>query len=118
MHSGRIVRSGTPAQIADGHPSTISFRTPAAGLPDVAGGDLRARRVAQSEGITTLETDDLQHTLTVLLDAAARTGVHLDQLSARTASLESVFLQIADSDPDDPAATDVPAHDQTTEVAA
>jgi ABC-2 type transport system ATP-binding protein len=110
MHGGRIVRSGTPAQIADGHPSTISFRTPYDGLPDV-GSDPRIRRVVESAGTTTLETDDLQHTLTVLLDAARRSGVRLDQLAARTASLESVFLQVAAS----AAGSDT---DSTEEVAA
>jgi ABC-2 type transport system ATP-binding protein len=111
MHGGRIVRSGTPAEIADGHPSTISFRTPSLGLPDT-GTDLAVRRVVESAGTTTLETDDLQHTLTVLLAAAERSGVRLEQLAARTASLESVFLEIADS------ATGRTDPDLTEEVAA
>lgn len=111
MHGGRIVRSGTPAEIAAGHASTISFRTPPAGLPDT-GADLRLTRVVEADGTTTLETDDLQHTLTVLLAAADRSGVRLERLAARTASLESVFLQIAD----DP--TDADTSDPTEEVAA
>jgi ABC-2 type transport system ATP-binding protein len=98
MHGGRIVRSGSPAEIADGHASTISFLTPAGGLPALDGADLR--RVVEDQGTTTLETDDLQRTLTVLLGAADRDGLRLERLTARTASLESVFLEIADSDTD------------------
>ena len=93
MHAGRIVRSGTPVEIAAGHPSTISFTT-LRELPWLP--DLDARRVVEERGITTIETDDLQGVLTDLLDRAARHGVRLERLEARTASLESVFLGIAD----------------------
>ena len=93
MHGGLIVRSGTPLEIAAGHPSTISFAT----LPDLPWlPDLDARRVIEERGITTIETDDLQGVLTDLLTRAARHGVRLEGLEARTASLESVFLGIAD----------------------
>ena len=94
MHGGRIVRSGTPVEIAAGHPSTISFTT-LPGLPTLAGvptspaGDRGARhhdhRDRRPAGV-----------LTDLLDRAARHGVRLERLEARTASLESVFLGIAD----------------------
>jgi ABC-2 type transport system ATP-binding protein len=93
MHAGRIVRSGTPAQIAVGHPSSISFAT----LPELPWlPDLDVRRVVEERGTTTLETDDLQGVLTELLTRAAQHGVRLERLDARTASLESVFLDIAD----------------------
>jgi ABC-2 type transport system ATP-binding protein len=93
MHAGRIVRSGTPVEIAAGHPSTISFVT----LPELPWlPDLDARRVVEEHGITTIETDDLQGVLTDLLTRASRHGVRLEGLEARTASLESVFLGIAD----------------------
>jgi len=93
MHAGRIVRSGTPAEIAAGHPSTISFAT----LPELPWlPHLDARRVVEERGVTTIETDDLQGVLTDLLIRAARHGVRLEGLEARTASLESVFLAIAD----------------------
>ena len=93
MHAGRIVRSGTPAEIAAGHPSTISFAT-LRELPWLP--DLDARRVIEERGTTTIETDDLQGVLTDLLARASRHGVRLEGLEARTASLESVFLDIAD----------------------
>lgn len=93
MHAGRIVRSGTPAEIAAGHPATISFATLPA-LPWLR--ELDARRVIEERGTTTIETDDLQGALTEVLTQAARHGVRLERLEARSASLESVFLGIAD----------------------
>ena len=92
MHEGRIVRSGTPAEISGDHPSTIRFETPLTALPD----RLPARGVAADGGHTVIETDDLQDTLTELLGWAARHDVRLSDLEARTASLESVFLDIAE----------------------
>jgi ABC-2 type transport system ATP-binding protein len=96
MHGGRIVRSGTLAEVAAGHLSTISFRTPPDGSP-VGLDRVDDRRVADADGMTTIRTDDLQGTLTSLLGWAAQRGLRLDRLNARTANLESVFLEIADS---------------------
>lgn len=95
MHAGRIVREGTPAQLGADHPSTIRFEGAApAGMPDPAG--LPAvSRVATDHGRTTIESHDLQATLTALLAAAADGGVRLAGLEARSATLESVFLAIA-----------------------
>jgi ABC-2 type transport system ATP-binding protein len=99
MHAGQIVRSGTPTEIAGGHPSTISFAN-AVDLPeDLAG----VRRVLHEHGRTTLETDALQTSLADLLAWAAHTSTPLDGLDARSPSLETVFLSIADGR--DPAAS-------------
>jgi ABC-2 type transport system ATP-binding protein len=95
LHEGRIVRSGTAEQIAAGHPSTVSFVTPPLPLPD----GLPVRRVRSAGGQSVLETDDLQRSLTVLLGWADRHGVRLERLEARAASLESVFLSIAERQP-------------------
>ncbi|MCD4523818.1 ABC transporter ATP-binding protein [Nocardioides sp. cx-173] len=92
MHEGRIVRRGTVAQIVEGHPSVVRFRTPQASLPDLP----RVRHRSAERGATVLETDDLQSTLAALLAWAERDGVRLADLSARTATLESVFLDVAD----------------------
>jgi ABC-2 type transport system ATP-binding protein len=92
MHEGQIVRSGTPAEIAAGHPSMISFGT-ASDLPERLAG---VRRIFHEQGRTTLETDALETSLTEVLAWAAHTGTPLDGLEARSASLESVFLSIAD----------------------
>ncbi|MDA0138422.1 ABC transporter ATP-binding protein [Solirubrobacter sp. CPCC 204708] len=98
MHAGEIVRSGTPTQIAEGHPSMISFE----GLIDVP--ELPGlTRVTREHHRTTLETSALQETLTELMLWARAQDVRLDDLDARSPSLESVFLAIADGrDPDVP----------------
>ena len=58
-------------------------------------------RIAHEHGRTTLETDALQHSLTDLMAWAAHNEVALDDLDARSPSLETVFLSIADGrDPD------------------
>jgi ABC-2 type transport system ATP-binding protein len=91
MRAGEIVRSGTPAQIVADHPSEISFSAPGATLPDLCGA-----RVSHDGGRTILYVDDVQPELTRLLRWAEEYDVRLDRLAARTASLESVFLGIAD----------------------
>ena len=98
MHAGRIVRSGTPTEIASGHPSTISF----ANVADLPGDLAGVTRVVHEHARTTLETDALQQSLSDLLAWAAHNTVELNDLDARSPSLESVFLSIADGR--DPAA--------------
>jgi ABC-2 type transport system ATP-binding protein len=92
MHAGRIVRSGTPTEIAAGFPSTIAFAD-IPGLPENLAG---IRRVLHEHGRTTLETDSLQTSLSGLLAWATHTGAELTGLDARSPSLETVFLSIAD----------------------
>jgi ABC-2 type transport system ATP-binding protein len=99
MHAGLIVRSGTPSEIAKGHPSTISFE----GVRELPDGLAGVRRVVHEHGRTTLETQALQESLTELMLWAARHQVQLDQLDARSPSLESVFLSIADGREPEPA---------------
>ena len=91
MRAGRIVLSGTRAEILAGQPSVIRFRTPNSELPPLA-----AARVELTAGHTIVETGHLQQTLTTLLAWADCNDVRLDDLSARAASLESVFLDVAD----------------------
>jgi ABC-2 type transport system ATP-binding protein len=92
MHAGRIVRSGTPTEIATGHPSTISFAE-RRDVPDHLAG---VRSVHHDNRRTTLETSSLQRSLGALLDWAEADDVELDGLDARSPSLEAVFLSIAD----------------------
>lgn len=99
MHGGRIVRSGTAGEIADGHPSTITFDRVERALPDLPGGTVDP--ASYGEPRTVVQTVDLQTTLTALLDWARTEHVRLDALDARTANLESVFLAIADASHDD-----------------
>jgi ABC-2 type transport system ATP-binding protein len=92
MHAGRIVRSGTPAEIAAGHASTIGF----AERLDVPGDLAGVRSVRHADGRTTLETDALQRSLSDLLAWADHEDIELAGLDARSPSLEAVFLSIAD----------------------
>jgi ABC-2 type transport system ATP-binding protein len=101
MHAGRIVREGTPAQLGADQPSTIRLQRTEAlvGLGELPG----TVRVASDHGTTTVDTYDLQTTLTALLAHAADRGIRLAGLEARSASLESVFLAIATgTDADEP----------------
>ncbi len=91
MREGRIVLSGTREEILAGQPCVISFRTPHQEVPPL--GATTVHRVA---GHSVVETDDLQQTLTVLLTWAARYDVQLDDLTARAASLEAIFLDVAE----------------------
>ena len=98
MHAGRIVRSGTPSEIEAGYPSRITF----ASVPDLPDDLAGVRRLGDERGRTTLETDALQTSLSDLLAWAARNGIKLHDLDARSPSLETVFLSIADGrDPAD-----------------
>lgn len=90
MRAGEIAVEGTVAEIVASAPSQISFRTPGDEL------SLPAGEVSHDGELTVLRVPDLQPALTALLVDAERRGVRLDRLSARTASLESVFLDLAD----------------------
>ncbi|WP_185994550.1 ABC transporter ATP-binding protein [Nocardioides campestrisoli] len=90
MRDGEIVRAGTLAEIVAGHPSEISFRTPAVPLAWPAGAE-----VSRDGDRTVLRAADLQPALTELLLTARDARVELELLDARTATLESVFLALA-----------------------
>ncbi|HYO38311.1 MAG TPA: ABC transporter ATP-binding protein [Nocardioidaceae bacterium] len=91
MRAGRIVLSGTHEEIVAGQPCLISFRTPDREVPPLA-----ATKVDRAGSRTIVEADDLQQTLTTLLAWAHQYGVRLDDLTARAASLESIFLDVAE----------------------
>ncbi|MFF8917396.1 ABC transporter ATP-binding protein [Streptomyces sp. NPDC015032] len=99
MHRGRIAASGTVADIVSAHPSSLFFRLPPsvtlADLPPLAA--LGAMNVAEKDGAVHMATQDLQFTATEALLWARSTGIALDQLHARSASLEEAFLHIAQS---------------------
>lgn len=104
MRAGRIVREGTREEIVAGQPSVISFRTPERDLPPLLGAAV-SRDVVR----TTVEVDDLQGSLTALLGWADRHDVTLHDLSARTATLESIFLGLAEGADHDTHPTEEPA---------
>ncbi|MFP8961471.1 ABC transporter ATP-binding protein [Streptomyces nanhaiensis] len=92
MRAGRIVVSGTPAEVTASRPSRIRFTlpegVPAARLPLSLKAAEHGRRVE-------IRTGRLQESLTELLLWARREGVALAGLDARSASLEEAFLEIA-----------------------
>ena len=89
MHAGQVARSGTLAEIVDGHPATITFEDPGHLLPSLPGAVIDAgRRV-------TVTTHRLQEDLYALLAWAREHRLELSGLHARAATLESVFLDIA-----------------------
>lgn len=89
MHKGKIAQIGTLREIVDGHPARIVFDHPGLSLPALRDAriDARAR--------VTVSTYDLQGHLFELLSWARDHRVHLGGLEARAASLEAVFLDIA-----------------------
>lgn len=88
MHRGRIATSGTLADVVAGHHSTIRVGA-RPGLP-------RFENMTTNDGVAEIRTMNLQHDLTELLLWARNNNVALTDIDARHASLESVFLSIAD----------------------
>ncbi|MFH0243545.1 ABC transporter ATP-binding protein [Streptomyces sp. HK10] len=112
MRAGRIVVSGTPAEVTASRPSRIRFTlpegVPAARLP------LSLKAAEHGRGVE-IRTERLQESLTGLLLWARQEGLALAGLDARSASLEEAFLEIAHGDgPDTP---DAAEDDGTARVA-
>ena len=92
MHGGLIAREGTRAEIVADTPARISFVRPSGlALADL---DVPGARVTASDTVL-IETPTLQASLAAVLAWAGDTP--LPQLDARSASLEQVFLSIADT---------------------
>ncbi|MEE1802918.1 ABC transporter ATP-binding protein [Streptomyces sp. NPDC101062] len=93
MHRGRIVASGTPAEVTAARPARIRFKLPA-GVP--AGRlPLSLRAAEQGEGRVEIRTERLQRDLGELIRWAEQSDLELEALDARSASLEEAFLDIA-----------------------
>ncbi|MDO5683444.1 MAG: ABC transporter ATP-binding protein [Propionibacteriaceae bacterium] len=93
MHAGVIAKEGTLADLVGQAPARISFLRPASlALADL---DVPSAQMSVSDRIT-IETHNLQDTLTRVLTWAGQTP--LPQLEARSASLEQIFLSIADAE--------------------
>jgi len=93
MKAGELVTVGTPDEVVRLLPSRITFRLPAGAPPapalDHASTEVDGDRVVY-------HSQDLQSDLTDLLAWANGNTVSLTDLAARPASLEDVFLSIAD----------------------
>lgn len=92
MHRGRIVTSGTIADVTAERPSRIRFELPAGVAP--ARLPLALRAAADGRRVD-IRTHTLQESLHTLLSWARESGVELHGLDARSASLEEAFLDIA-----------------------
>ncbi|MBY6708787.1 ABC transporter ATP-binding protein [Rhodococcus sp. BP-241] len=92
MHRGSVVRSGTVDDVVAGHPARIELKDPRTALPQLPGAD-----VDRKGDTVSITTNSVQETLTELLVWARDSGVTLHGLDARAASLETVFLSIADT---------------------
>ncbi|MFD7906769.1 MULTISPECIES: ABC transporter ATP-binding protein [unclassified Kitasatospora] len=93
MHGGRVVTTGTVAEVIAGRPSRITFELPefsGASLPLLAGAE-----VAVDGRKVTVQTSALQRDLHELLGWAHHHDLALGALDARSASLEEAFLAIA-----------------------
>lgn len=95
MSSGKVVASGTVAEVVAAQPSIISFTddgklhsNEVELLPSVIG-DVREIR-----GKIEIHSDDLQVTLTALLKMCEDRDISLSDLNARSASLEQAFLAL------------------------
>ncbi|GGZ56502.1 multidrug ABC transporter ATP-binding protein [Streptomyces inusitatus] len=95
MNKGRIVATGTPAEVTGSRPARIRFT-----LPDgVPAGRLPLSLHAAAEGPrVSIRTQHLQESLGELLRWAEESGIRLEGLDARSASLEEAFLEIARND--------------------
>lgn len=96
MHQGRIVTTGTTAEVTAARPARIRFELPEGIAPGRLPLDLRA--AAEGPQVE-IRTHRLQESLTELLRWAAESDVALIGLDARSASLEDAFLDIAKSAP-------------------
>ena len=95
MHEGRIVRTGTPAEVAAWQPARISFELPEGSREPVP--ELAGTRASVTGRSVRLQTADLQRTLTALLQWANSRDLVLGALDARPASLEEAFHAVAAS---------------------
>jgi ABC-2 type transport system ATP-binding protein len=95
MHQGRVVRSGTPAEVVGGQAARISFGWPPGAVPPLPmlPGDVTVE--AARSGVV-LRTGDLQLTVSALLEWANHHDLRLHQFTARAASLQETFLAVAE----------------------
>ncbi|AXG79120.1 ABC transporter ATP-binding protein [Streptomyces paludis] len=92
MHQGRIVVTGTPAEVTAARPGRIRFTLPEA----VPAGRLPLSLEAAADGRRIeIRTRRIQHDLGELLRWAEESNVQLEALDARAATLEEAFLDIA-----------------------
>jgi len=88
---GRIISEGTVASLRAQHAATlISFRAPAAGLPEAVFGAAHLQN-----GRATIETDEPTRTLHQMTHWASEAGIELEELRVMPVSLEDIYLGLA-----------------------
>ncbi|WP_188432605.1 ABC transporter ATP-binding protein [Kroppenstedtia guangzhouensis] len=96
MDSGRVIALDTPAELVRqlASESVVEFVTEAKVSESSLHGLTGVKDVKRTEdGLTFLPTDDLRGTLAELISLADETGLTLNGLRTRTATLEDVFLE-------------------------
>ncbi|MGH3311923.1 MAG: ABC transporter ATP-binding protein [Streptomyces sp.] len=99
MRSGRIISTGTREQVVAERPSSIRFALPDGVKPDHLPASLPPATLER--GRVEIRTPRLQSALTDLLLWARESDIELQGLHARTATLEEVFMEIAQLPEDD-----------------
>jgi len=87
MNKGVLEKEGTLTELVDGHPSHITLVAP-------QGVDLPLTVTATENGLSRIDSQDLQADLTVLLAWASAGGHTLDRLGATSSSLDDVFRSL------------------------
>ena len=94
MHQGRIAREGSLAQLIATASAQIRFRLPSGSGLEPPG--LPGSFVTRSEDLVSIATSHLQRDTRTILDWADRHGLELASFAAQPATLETVFLAVAD----------------------
>jgi ABC-2 type transport system ATP-binding protein len=90
LHQGELRREGTVAELVSGLASRIEFVAP----PGVT---LPLAVTSTLNGLSRIESTDVQRDMAVLLDWADRGGHRLERLSTTTSTLDDVFRALAHS---------------------
>jgi ABC-2 type transport system ATP-binding protein len=87
MHGGRLEREGTLTELVAGESSHISFVAP-------EGTRLPLPISSTANGVVTIDSDDLQRDLSILLGWAEQAGHRLERLSAASSNLDDIFRSL------------------------
>jgi ABC-2 type transport system ATP-binding protein len=90
LHKGQLRREGTVAELLDGLSSRIEFVAP-------TGVSLPLAVTSTVNGLSRIETADVQRDMAILLRWADAGGHRLERLSTTTSTLDDVFLALTGS---------------------
>lgn len=105
MHRGRFEVAGSPGEVLSGWGDRITFRVPTGvrALPEISGAEATVAERAAGRTVTYTVTEGhparrAHGAMDTLLDWAGRERVVLEELALHRASLEDVFLNVADGE--------------------